>query len=93
MALEDRVAQLESDMSQLKIGTLETPTMSSLEETIRSTERWAATLGCISIFATAFTIGVAVGDHVEPRNASHDTPASVCGLATQPGHDTVEDHR
>ena len=93
MTLEDRVAKLESDMFQLKIGTWETPTKSSLEETIRSTERWAATLGCISIFAAAFTIGVAIGDHVEPRNASHDPPARVCGLATQPGHDTLQDPR
>jgi hypothetical protein len=93
MMLEDRVAKLESDMFQLKIGTLVTPTKSSLEETIRSTERWAATLGCIYIFAVAFTIGVAVGVHVAPRNASHDPPASVCGLDNQPGHDTPEDPR
>jgi hypothetical protein len=93
MMLEDRVAKLESDMFQLKIGTLETSTTSSLQETIRSTERWAATLGCISIFAAAFSIGVAIGVHVEPRNASHGTPASVCGLDNQPGHDTVDDPR
>ena len=94
MALEDRVAKLESEMFQLKIGSLQIPTTSPLRDTTRSIGDWAANVCLIILFTwAAFLVGLAAGEHVERRNANHNTPASVRGPVSPPDHDTLEDPR
>ncbi len=91
MTLEYRVAKLESDMSDLKSGSLKIPKNSSFS--IVSLCDWAFPGLLIWCLFLAFWLGTEVGEQLERRSASHNTPASISGPANSPGHDTVEDPR
>jgi hypothetical protein len=91
MTLEYRVAKLESDMSDLKSGSVKLPR--SAYSSILSFEDWAIPILYIGILYGMFWLGLDVGEIVERHNASHNTPASVSGPVNPPGHDTPEDPR
>jgi hypothetical protein len=91
MALEDRVAKLESDMFHLMCGSVKLPR--SAYSSNLSFEDWAIPILYIGILYGTFWLGVEVGEIAERHHASHNTPASVSGPVSPPGHDTVEDPR
>jgi hypothetical protein len=97
MMLEYRVAKLESDMSNLMSGDVKIPTRSRFHDSIcrflSAAPPLALTFLCMEIICFSFELGLIIGERVERRNAGHDTPASVSGPVSPPGHDTLEDRR
>jgi hypothetical protein len=91
MTLEYRVAKLESDMSDLKSGSVKIPTNSSFS--ILSSCDWALPILYIGALFVMLWVGIDIGEGVERHNASHNAPASVHGPDSPPGHDTSEDPR
>jgi hypothetical protein len=91
MALEDRVAKLESDMFHLMCGSVKLPRAAC--SSILSFEDWAIPILYIGILYGMFWLGLEVGEIVERHNASHNTPASVSGPDSPPGHDTPDEPR
>jgi hypothetical protein len=92
MTLEYRVAQLESDMSKLKTGTLKLP-RTSFYDSILSFFDWAFPAVYMGTIYLAILLGIEIGERIERHDASHNTPASVSGPVNPPGHDTSEDPR
>jgi hypothetical protein len=97
MTLEYRVAKLESDMSNLMSGDVKIPTRPRFNDSIcrfvSSAPPIGLTILCVEIVCFAFELGLIVGEYIEHPNASHNTPASVSGPVSPPGHDTPEDPR
>jgi hypothetical protein len=92
MTLEYRVARLESEMSQLKTGTLKLP-RTSFYDSIFSFFDWAFPAVYMGTIYLAILLGIGIGERIERHNASHATPASVSGPVNPPGHDTPDDPR
>jgi hypothetical protein len=90
--LEDRVAKLESDMSQLKTGALKIP-RSTFNDSIISRADWVIPILYIGALYAAFWFGLELGATAERHKVNHNTPASVSGPVSPPGHDTSEDPR
>lgn len=97
MMLEYRVAKLESDMSNLMSGYVKIPARSRFNDSICRFVSSAPPIGlkilCVEILCVAFELGLIVGAYSEHENPSHNTPASVHGPVSAPGHDTSEDPR
>jgi len=93
MALEDRVAKLESDMFHLMCGSVKLPKSAFYDSTLSFSD-WALPILYGAIVSAAFMLGAEIEERVEHLHAARGgPPASARGPVCPPGHDTPDDPR